>query len=399
MKRALIHLGAGPLQSATLAAARDAGFHVVATDLRAEAPLAHLADEFHVISGSDAEGLLQLAREVNGRHPVAGAYASSDFGLVPVARIHREWGLPGCTLEAVDLALDKHRAKAAFAAAGVPTPRGWIVGRQDGAASVIEAAASATGPLVVKPVASSGSQGVSSVSDPRDLPAALEQAFIHGDQAVVEEYFTGTGVDTIGIVHAGRFLPCGIGTRVFSEGPFHFPLHGHTPPDLSAADAQRAYDLTARAALALGIDDSPVKADLLFNGRDFTLLEVTPRFHGDVFSAKLVPFACGQTPARLLFDLMAGREAWPFPAAGKGVVLWHALFPLNADLDFADVRSRLAARWRLLDFQFDAARLRRVGGHRDNTSLTGFFWVRLDGPGELAWFHEFFAREFGGDLL
>ena len=399
MKRALIHLGAGPMQAATLEAARDAGFHVVATDLRADAPLAHLADEFHVISGSDADGLLELARQVNGRYPVAGAYAGSDFGLRPVARIHRELGLPGCPLEAVDLALDKHRAKAAFAAAGVPTPRGWIVERQAGAASVKAATAEVDGTLVVKPVASSGSQGVSSVGHPRDLPAALELAFAHGDRAVVEEYFTGAGVDTIGIVHGGRFLPCGIGTRVFSEGPFHFPLHGHTPPDLSAADAQRAYELTAHAARALGIDNSPVKADLLFNGRDFTVLEVTPRFHGDVFSAKLIPYACGRAPARLLYDLMAGREAWPFPAAGEGVVLWHALFPLKADLDFGAVRARLDARWRLLDFHFDAARLRRIAAHRDNTSLTGFFWVHLDGPGELAGFHEYFAHEFGGDLL
>lgn len=399
MKRALIHLGAGPLQAATLEAAREAGFHVVATDQRADAPLAHLADEFHVIPGNDADGLLRLARQVNGRHPVAGAYASSDFGLVPVACIHRALGLPGCAPEAVDLALDKHRAKAAFVAAGVPTPRGWLVDRQAGAASLTAAMAAVDGPLVVKPVDSSGSRGVSSVDHPRDLPAALELAFAHGDRAVVEEYVTGAGVDTIGIVHGGLFLPCGIGTRVFSEGPFHFPLHGHTPPDLSAADAQRAYDLTARAAHAVGIDDAPVKADLLFDGHDFTVLEVTPRFHGDVFSAKLIPYACGRTPARLLFDLMAGREAWPFPPAGEGVVLWHALFPLNADLDFGAVRARLDARWGLLDFHFDAARLRRVGPHRDNTSLAGFFWVRLDGPGELAGFHESFAREFGGDLL
>jgi biotin carboxylase len=396
MKKALIHIGAGPLQRETLLSARAAGLHVVATDARPDAANAGLADDFHVIRGDDAEGLVRLAHELSNDFEVAGAYAGSDFGLVPVARIHETLGLPGCAVENVLLALDKYRSKQAFLCHGVETPQGWVIEDTSAAASLEQCRL----PLIVKPVDSCGSQGVTSVERPDQLQPALAKAFEYGKKVVVEEFFCGTGVDTIGIVWNGRFIPCGIGTRIFSEKPYHFPICGHTPPALSQAEIEYAYDLTGRAALALGINFSPVKADLLYNQGAFTVLEVTPRFHGDVFSSMLIPFSGGTAPARLLFDLMANAPSpQQVPAVGSRLVLWRALFPLTGSVDFEMVQQRLSGRWELLSFYYDMARLKKISGHRDNTSLVGFFWVALASLDEVAAFNAHFHEQFGKELL
>lgn len=99
------------------------------------------------------------------------------------------------------LAMDKVIAKRLLRADGIPVPEGVVVERAEfrQAPEVALAAAAPLLPAVVKPVAQGSSLGMSMVSAPAAIRAALEQAFEHDERALVEERLIGTEL-TVGVV-------------------------------------------------------------------------------------------------------------------------------------------------------------------------------------------------------
>lgn len=102
-------------------------------------------------------------------------------------------GIPyvGNTPATMALAAHKARAKAVVAAAGVAVPPGEVLrpGQRPSLAL----------PVVVKPVDADNSVGVSLVREPAELGPALDAAFAHGGEALVESY-----------VELGREVRCGV---------------------------------------------------------------------------------------------------------------------------------------------------------------------------------------------
>lgn len=101
-------------------------------------------------------------------------------------------GIPvvGCGTLASALCMDKARAHALAAAAGVAVPRGVTVGREEAGALAALTAGLAC-PLFVKPVRAGSSFGISRVLSREDLPAAAERAFAHDSRIVIEEAVAG----------------------------------------------------------------------------------------------------------------------------------------------------------------------------------------------------------------
>jgi D-alanine-D-alanine ligase len=103
------------------------------------------------------------------------------------------FGVPyiGNTPDVMALASHKARTRAVVARAGVDVPAGEIV-RRGGQPSI-------TPPAVVKPVDADNSVGVRLVHDRAQYSSALEDAFAHSDDALVETY-----------IELGREVRCGI---------------------------------------------------------------------------------------------------------------------------------------------------------------------------------------------
>lgn len=97
----------------------------------------------------------------------------------------------GNTADVMALGADKAKARAVVAAAGVPVPPGEVLRRGD--------RPTLAPPVVVKPVDSDNSLGVTLVRDPDEFEPALASAFAHSDRVLVEAY-----------VELGREVRCGI---------------------------------------------------------------------------------------------------------------------------------------------------------------------------------------------
>ena len=107
-------------------------------------------------------------------------------------------------------AMDKGHMKALFAAAGLPigpyavvTPRQWDADP----AAVRETVAGMGYPVFVKPCRAGSSVGISKVTDPADLDAAIELARSHDPRVIVEANVS------------GREIECGVLEGVGGAGP------------------------------------------------------------------------------------------------------------------------------------------------------------------------------------
>jgi len=398
MKKALLHIGASGLQEETLRWAKESGLRVIATDRDANAAGRSLADDFYNISGTDTGSLLELAQAISKNFTLAGVFCNSDFSLVAAAQINKKYGLKGCLPEAVEMSVDKTKAKELMLKNNVPVPRGVTV---DGALFDMSEVSHLRFPRIVKPIDSCGSQGVIYVHDVQEMMDGISGALAFSQKVLIEEFVLGDGIDTIGIMKDGTLYPCGLGLRFFSDLPFRFPTHGYASTTLSRFDQEEAYRITEEAALAVGIFDGPVKADLILREGKFTVIEVTPRFHGDVFTNKMIVYATGFNPAKELFGfLTTGRppnksilDVEPKP------VLWKGLFPLVDNVDWSAIENNAVTGGRVLDFYLDPRFRFTNNHHADNTSLAGFMWVEFDNNECMNQYLEGFKSKYAGILL
>jgi len=300
MNKAVLCIGGSELQLPTLKWAKQAGLRVLLSDGSPNPPGRELADGFAQIPGDDAESLIGFARAHSGNMQIVSAYCSSDFGLLSVCRINQFLGQPGLDPAVVETSLHKGRANRILREAGLPVPDGLVL-PSDKRCEPSELSY----PVIVKPVDGSGSRGVSRVECAEKLPAALADAQAFSPEVMIEQVVEGRHFDVSGFFADGRFYPGGQLERFFSPLPYRYPTYGYQPPDIELEEQQHVYKLLEMASRTLQLDWGPVKADVIRGPDGPVLIEVTPRFHGDVSTSFCCPLAHGISPVQHWMQWMA----------------------------------------------------------------------------------------------
>lgn len=371
--KTLIYIGASRLQVPGIRWAKDVGLRVIVTDSNPNAVGIADADGHEKIDGTDEDGLLTLARDLDAQGDFAGAYCGSDFGLAAVSRIGVELGTPACPPDAVALALNKPAALRAMKDAGVATPDGVMAKTLDAA----ERAAQAFGfPVIVKPTDSSGSRGVRTVNDADELKAAYDHARKFSNAVLVERIVDGHHIDINGLFVDGKFLRGGLFDRYFTPPPIHIPLWGHQPTDLSAADEDRAYAAFEAGARAMGIEAGPCKADGIWTADGPVMLEIAPRFHGDVSTSHITPLATGDSAVKAWFAHLAGARAEDYLALRtQRYAGWRVVTPDHGGafdgIDGLDTARSLPG---IDDISVLKKKGYRIDGVTDNLAVMAFIW-------------------------
>ena len=319
--KAIIIIGGGDLGLNTVIWAKELGLFTVVTDRNPEAPGIKEADSWTIISGDDTEAQVNLAVRLGEWYDVVGVYCANDFGLLPVAHVNQLLKVPSHPVKAVAQSLDKSRTYQILWAHNLPVPKSFKV------SSLAEAKGAfirAGVPAIVKPADSSGSQGVSIVKNSDDLITAYSEASRFGD-VLIQEYIGGRSIDVNGLFIEGKFYGCGVLEKYISDPPYCLPMRGRDPAHVP--EPKEAYRLLESACRALGITEGPVCADMKLVGDKFTILEISPRFHGDFTTSNTLPFATGINPVKAYFKyLMTGKldksYLKPFP---HGIAEWRVI--------------------------------------------------------------------------
>jgi len=224
--------------------------------------------------------------------------AVGDRPALLAAHVNAELKLPGHSPEAVWRSRNKLAAREAFRQAGLHVPAFACV-PVDAAPHALSARW--TYPVVLKPLALSGSRGVMRA----DNREAFEVAFarlrhllhradvrIERDDAhehvLVESFIPGREYAVEGVLTHGAFTPFAIFDKPDPlDGPFFEETIYVTPSRASAAVQSAVISTVGAAARALGLSHGPVHAECRVNERGVTMLEVAGRPIGGLCSRAL----------------------------------------------------------------------------------------------------------------
>ena len=212
MKKLLI-LGAMEMHVPLILRAKELGLYVITCDYIPENPGHKLADEAYYDSTTDLDAVLKLAERLK----VDGIMTyNSDPAAPTAAYVAEKLRLPGNPYEAVKIMSEKNLFRDFLYKNGLNVPK---FGNFSDSEDVVKHLSEFSFPVIIKPVDSSGSKGVTVVYDNEKVKEAVKSALSKSrcKKFIVEEYIEPIGRQ----LHGDGFIENGKVTFLYL-GDHHF---------------------------------------------------------------------------------------------------------------------------------------------------------------------------------
>jgi len=268
------------------------------------------SEEASAVEALNPEGLLTLdfrdpaesARRVAAfaeKHPIGAVVGVDEETAVLAAVLSTELGLPSNPVHAVFAASHKPTMRGFLAEAAVASPACRVFDRQQVSAEA--ASKQVRFPCVLKPTFLAASRGVIRANGREEFVAAWrriegileepEVAAKGGEAAgeiLVEDFVEGREVALEGLLREGELRVLALFDKPDPlEGPFFEETIYVTPSRLPAEIQERVAQVAAHGAMALGLRDGPIHAELRVNDSGAWLIEIAARSIGGLCSRTL----------------------------------------------------------------------------------------------------------------
>lgn len=184
MKKILI-LGAGEVQLNLIRAAKEFNYYVIVCDMREGTEAEKISDKYYQVNYVDKEAVLRIAKQ----EKIDGVISNSEPAMITVAYVASELGLPGNSVESIEMLLSKTKFRDLQLKVGVYAPKHFIV---DSVERAIENAKEMTFPIIIKPTQCSGTRGTTRLNcyDKKKITDSFDlcKSFSRNDLVSLEEY-------------------------------------------------------------------------------------------------------------------------------------------------------------------------------------------------------------------
>lgn len=276
-------------------AAHRHGIHVITVDYLPDNIAHKYSDEYHNVSIIDKDAVLALAQELQ----IDGIMSFAvDPGVVAAAYTAEVMGLPfQCSYEAACILQDKSKFRKFLADNGfnVPNARGYS--EADDALKDVDYF---NWPVIVKPVDSAGSKGVTRVDDPADLPAAIAHALDCSPSRhyIIEDFLEKAGFssDTDSFSVDGDLVFCTFDNQYFDEDaeneytPAAYSWPSSLTQDVQDELRRELQRLVTLLDMKTGLYN--IETRLCTNGKAY-IMEVSPRAGGNRL-AEMLKYVTGE---------------------------------------------------------------------------------------------------------
>ena len=282
MKKILL-LGGSSQQVIAIEKAKELGLYTLLCDYLPDNPGQYHADKFYQESTTDKERILKIAQEEKIDFIISYA---SDPAAPTAAYVAEKMGLPTNPYKAVETLCNKDLFREFLATHGFNTPRAFGFTSKEEALDDIK---NFTLPIIIKPVDSSGSKGVTVIRGEENIETAIDFAFSfsRGHRIIIEEFIEKKHPYLIGgdiFVSDGKVIQWGLMNchRDSRVNPL-VPVGKSYPPLLDAADLQVVKGTLKRLVTELGIQFGPMNVELVMdaNNRVFPI-DIGPRSGGNM---------------------------------------------------------------------------------------------------------------------
>jgi biotin carboxylase len=295
-------LGGAFSQIPAIKYAKLAGYYVITCDYLPGNPGHRYSDEYHNISTVDLDKVLELARELKIDGIVAYA---SDPSALTAAYVSDKLNLPGSSYKSV-FTLSRKDSFRKFL---------WENGFNNIEYSIVDSPEeflSLKGinyPVVVKPVDSSGSKGVTIVLEEKIMKKAIEDAFTYSrcKRVIIEKYIESPyhQLHGDGFVHEGTLKFLGLCDQRFKE---MVPISSVYPSTISEEiqvevrrEVQRLISKVGFVGGAINVEVRVTEDNRVF------ILEIGPRSGGN-YVPQLMECATGFDEVKAIVDYAMGEK-------------------------------------------------------------------------------------------
>lgn len=293
MKKLLI-LGGSRYIIPVIKKAHELGIYVITCDYLPDNIGHKYSDEYHNVSIVDKEKVLSLAQKLQIDGIISFA---TDPGVIVAAYVAEKMGLPGCPYESVKILQnkDKFRQFLRDNAFNVPNAHGY-----NSKEEALLGARDFSFPVIVKPVDSAGSKGVTRVDDMAELEKALDYAFEYSlsGRIIIEDFLekVGCSSDTDCFSVNDKLVFASFNCQYFDDDASnpYTPASYSWPSDMlfEAQKELRAELQRLIKLLHLGTSIYNVETRVCTDGKPY-IMEVSPRGGGNRLS-EMLNMACGQ---------------------------------------------------------------------------------------------------------
>ena len=282
MKRILL-LGGSAQQVVAIETAKRLGYYTILCDFLTDNHGQYVADRFYLVSTTDKDTVLEVAR----KEQVDGVLAyASDPAAPTAAYVAEKLGLQGNPYEAVEILCNKDRFRKFLAKNGfsAPTAKGYGTAKD-----ALREKASFEYPIIIKPVDSSGSKGATVLHLEKGLTEAVEFAFSFSrcHRIIIEHFIEKKHPYLIGgdvFIENGKIVLWGLMNchRDNNVNPL-VPVGKSYPLQLETEDVQRVKETLVSMVEKLGIRNGSMNVELVVDKSNCVWpIDVGPRSGGNM---------------------------------------------------------------------------------------------------------------------
>ncbi len=284
MKKILL-LGGSEQQIVAIETAKKLGFYTILCDYLVDNPGQYVADKFYLASTTDKELILKIAIEEKIDGIVAYA---SDPAAPTAAYVAEVLKLSGNPYESVEILCNKDKFRKFLSENKFSTPvsRGY----EDEKKAIFDIQNNFYEfPIIIKPVDSSGSKGITVLYDKKDVKCAIDYAFkfSRAKRIIVEEFIENKHEYLVGgdiFIKDGKVVLWGLLNchRDYEVNDL-VPVGKSYPLKLNENDKDNIKGTLQNLVTLLGLKSGAMNVELIIDKNDtIRLIDVGPRNGGNM---------------------------------------------------------------------------------------------------------------------
>ena len=293
--KTILLLGGSAQQIVAIETAKRLGYFTVLSDYLSDNPGQYVADKFYLVSTTDKDAVLEVAKNEN----VDGVLAyASDPAAPTAAYVAEKLGLPGSPYKSVEILCNKDRFRKFLSDNNFCTPK--AKGYTDLGNAIDDLKNNYFKyPVIVKPVDSSGSKGVSKIDSIDEENDKLDYAmsFSRSKKIIIEEFVEKFGYQIVGdgLSVNGKLVFRYFANDHFDEkcvNPF-VPISASFPYSMPQAVQDKIHGEIQRLLDLLHMQTTTYNFDMRID-KDYNvyLMEVAPRDGGN-YIPDVIKYATG----------------------------------------------------------------------------------------------------------
>lgn len=264
------------------------------------------SDFFYPVSFTEKEQVLDICRKIG----IQGITSFSLESALPVVNyIAQKLNLTGNPPECELLTENKYTMRKQLKICGISIPEFHTVKSENELLGI-----ELDFPVIVKPVDSGGSRGVTKIIEKKELSPAIKRAlgFSRKKQVLIEQYIEGREFSVEYISYKGEHYYLAITDKITTGPPYFVELEHHQPAFISEELAFKIKAITEKTLDALRIYSSASHTEIKMNNKgELFIIEVGPRMGGDFITSDLVRLSTGYDFVKGILELSSGNFTPP----------------------------------------------------------------------------------------